>query len=99
MPFKKRKLFSRWFKVINYMYIFIKKKFNNNLFHDIEDVYDRKNSQRQFYTMPSTTIPNNRDTFQKWLYKTPKTCKEGNGNQCVANNHTPLRNTHSQFYT
>lgn len=77
----------------------MKKKFNNNLFHDIEDVYDRKNSQRQFYTMPSTTTPNNRDTFQKWLYKTPKTCKEGNGNQCVANNHSPLRNSHSHFYT
>ena len=63
----------------------INKNFKENLFNDIEDVFNRKNSQRQFYTMPSTTIPNNQDTFQKWLYKTPNTCKEGNGNQCVAN--------------
>ena len=26
--------------------------------------------------MPATTIPNNRDKFQKWLYDIPKTCKE-----------------------
>ena len=63
----------------------INKKFKSNIFNDIEDVYDRKNSQRQFYTMPSTTIPNDQDTYQKWLYKTPKTCKEGNGNQCFGN--------------
>ena len=65
-------------------------KFKENLFNDVEDVYDRKNSQRQFYTMPSTTVPNNQDTFQNWLYKTPPTCKEGNGNQCVGNLHTLL---------
>ena len=34
--------------------------------------------------------PNNRDTLGKWLYGTPKTCKEGNGYQCAANNHTDL---------
>jgi hypothetical protein len=71
------------------------KKFKANLFNDIEDVYDRKNSQRQFYTMPSTTIPNNQKTFQNWLYKTPPTCKEGNGNQCVGNLYTPLTNSHT----
>ena len=34
------------------------------------------NSQRQFYTMPNTTIPNAQDDFAKWLYANPKTCKE-----------------------
>jgi hypothetical protein len=49
---------------------------NNNLFTDVEDVFDRKHSQRQFYTMPSTTIPNDQTAFAKWLYEAPETCKE-----------------------
>ena len=76
----------------------IKKKFKRNIYNDVDDVYNRNNSQRQFYTMPSTTIPNDQDSFQNWLYKIPKTCKEGNGNQCVGNLHTPLRNSHSHNY-
>ena len=50
--------------------------FNDNLFTDVEDVFDRKHSQRQFYTMPSTTIPNEQTEFAEWLYKAPETCKE-----------------------
>ena len=50
--------------------------FNSNLYQDVDDVYGTNNSQRQFYTMPSTTIPNNQDQFAKWLYKTGPTCKE-----------------------
>lgn len=50
--------------------------FNNNLYMDIDDVFGKMNSQRQFYTVPSTTIPNKQDEFARWLYKTPPTCKE-----------------------
>lgn len=50
--------------------------FDNNLFKDISDVWGKVNSQRNFYTTSSTTIPNDRDAFANWLYKTPKTCKE-----------------------
>ena len=50
--------------------------FNNNLFKDVNDVFGKMNSQRQFYTMPSTTIPNAQTEFAKWLYLNPKTCKE-----------------------
>lgn len=50
--------------------------FNNNLYKDVDDVFEKFNSQRQFYTMPSTTIPNRQDEFARWLYKNPKTCKE-----------------------
>ena len=40
-------------------------------------------SSRQFYTNPSTTIPNDQEAFAKWLYYNPeKTCKEGNGLEC-----------------
>lgn len=60
--------------------------FNNNLFMDVSDVYNNRNSQREFYTMPSTTIPNDQDSFAKWLYGLPPTCKEGNGAMCVAGN-------------
>lgn len=52
------------------------KNFDNNLYKDIDDVFGKMNSQRQFYTMPSTTIPNDQDGFAKWLYLSPKTCKE-----------------------
>lgn len=54
----------------------IEANFNNNLYRDIDDVFGKMNSQRQFYTMPSTTIPNDRESFQRWLYLSPKTCKQ-----------------------
>jgi hypothetical protein len=54
----------------------IEANFNNNLYRDIDDVFGKMNSQRQFYTMPSTTIPNKQDEFAKWLYLSPKTCKQ-----------------------
>ena len=54
----------------------IDETFNNNLYRDVDDVFGKMNSQRQFYTMPSTTIPNKQDEFARWLYLNPKTCKE-----------------------
>ena len=72
-------------------------KFSKGLFKDINSVYDRENSQREFYTLPSTTIPNDQEAFGKWLYGTPKTCKEGNGNQCVGNNYERLDGNSYQF--
>ena len=63
----------------------IEKQFNHNLYKDSSDIYDKGNSQRQFYTMPVTTIPNKQKEFAEACYKTGETCKEGNGNQCVAN--------------
>ena len=62
---------------------------------DASDIFDHSNSNRQFYTVPGNTFPNNRDTFMKWCYSRPKTCKEGNGAQCVANQYYNLRNTHT----
>ena len=58
------------------------KKFNHNLYKDVGDVYQKSNSQRQYYTMPSTTIPNDQSSFARWLYKVPTSCKSGDGNQC-----------------
>lgn len=57
--------------------------FNKNLFRDVNDVFGKMNSQRQFYTMPSTSIPNDPNLdFAKWLYLNEKTCKEDQ-EQCV----------------
>lgn len=50
--------------------------FNNNLFKDVSDVFGKVNSQRNYYTTPNTTIPNDRESFANWLYLAPKTCKE-----------------------
>jgi hypothetical protein len=61
------------------------KQFNGSLIRDVNDLFGKNNSQRQFYTVPGNSIPNDQDTFAKWLYATPKTCKEGNGLQCAAN--------------
>lgn len=63
----------------------IESNFNLNLYRDVTDVYGKNNSQRQFYTTPSTTIPNEQDKFANWLYKTPPTCKDGNQQQCISN--------------
>lgn len=58
----------------------IDNKFYNNLFRDTSDLFGKLNSQRQFYTMPSTTVPNDRESFQNWLYKSGPTCKESSDN-------------------
>ena len=51
---------------------------------DPTDVYGKKQSQRQFITQPSTTIPNDQGSFANWLYKIPgKTCKEGGRPACA----------------
>jgi len=58
--------------------------FRVNWFSDPTDVFGKSQGQRQFITMPSTTIPNDRESLQNWLYKIPgKTCKEGGREACV----------------
>ena len=59
--------------------------FKDNVFKDINDIYEKNFSARQFYTVPATTIPNDRESYEKWLYSRPKTCKENNGEQCSIN--------------
>ena len=75
----------------------VEKLFNKNLFRSVGDVFNKANGQRQYYTVPSTTYPNDQGAFGKWLYGTPKTCKEGNGAQCVANTHERLNQSSYKF--
>lgn len=56
--------------------------FSYNLYRDIDDLFDKNNSQRQFYTNPITTIPNDQGSFARWLYEVPSTCKE-DGENCL----------------
>jgi hypothetical protein len=63
----------------------IENKFNARVFQDVNDIFNNKASQRQFYTLPSTTIPNNRHGLANWLYNRGPSCKEGNGDQCWRN--------------
>ena len=49
--------------------------FGNNLYKDVEDLWDRRNSQRQYVTLPITTIPNDRESFMKWCWGTTNVTK------------------------
>lgn len=54
-------------------------------FSDPTDVFGKNQSQRQFVTQPSTTVPNDQGSFADWLYKIPgKTCKEGGREACLS---------------
>lgn len=50
--------------------------FNEGCPRDIDDVFHRVTSSRQFYTMPVTTIPNDQGGYANWLFSMPKTLKE-----------------------
>lgn len=63
----------------------VNEKLDYGLYRDPNDIWGTRNSNRQFYTMPNTTIDNHKVDLGKWLYQTPPTCKEGNGLQCSAN--------------
>ena len=55
--------------------------FRTQFVDDPTDVFGKTQSQRQFYTTPSTSVPNDQESYQNWLYKIPgKTCKEGGFN-------------------
>ena len=58
--------------------------FRTEFYSDPTDVFGKTQSQRQFITMPSTSIPSDRQSYQDWLYKIPgKTCKEGGREACL----------------
>ena len=58
--------------------------FRTEFYSDPTDVFGKTHGQRQFVTMPSTSIPNDVDAYQNWLYRIPgKTCKEGGREACL----------------
>jgi hypothetical protein len=60
----------------------LSKYFKEKLFYDIGDVFAKTQGQRAFITQPVTTIPNDQESFAKWVYGAEKTCKEGNYEAC-----------------
>lgn len=50
--------------------------FNYNLFRNMNDVFDKSNSQRQFFSVPSNSIPNNQRAFADWCFNNNSTCKD-----------------------
>ncbi len=60
-----------------------KNEFNKNLFRDSNDLYEKANSQRTYYSMPSTTIANDQKAFAEWCYGVPETCKTNQKNCLV----------------
>jgi len=68
----------------------VEDKWVDKMPQDSNDLFNRRNSQRQWYTMPNTEAMNKQTEFAKWCYATPSTCKEGNGLQCANNLHPRL---------
>lgn len=57
--------------------------FQTRMYGDPHDVFQHTQNQRTWVVQPSTSIPNDRDSFQNWLYRVPgRTCKEGNNSVC-----------------
>jgi hypothetical protein len=66
--------------------------FNENVFRETDDLYNKSLLPRQFYTVPSTTIPNEREKLADWLYNTGPSCKE-NGLVCYDNIYNDIRSS------
>ena len=62
----------------------VEELFNEDLYRDVNDIFGKNNSQRQFYTVPGSQVPNDQGSFAQWCYGTPPTCKEGNRAACLA---------------
>lgn len=56
------------------------KYFDEGLPRQLDDVFRKNASDRQFFTMPSTTLPNDIDNFKSFVYKIPPTLKQAGQN-------------------
>lgn len=67
--------------------------FEERVFRETDDIYNKSSLSRQFYTVPSTSIPSDREKFTEWLYERGPSCKENNGEQCYNNLYNNIQNT------
>jgi hypothetical protein len=68
---------------------FLKRQFSNEfqdrVYGDAGDVFQKTQNQRTWAVQPITSIPNDQDSFQNWLFRVPgRTCKEGNARVCTS---------------
>lgn len=68
----------------------MKLNFNKDLFRDNDDLFDRKNAERIFYTVPGGSIPNDQHAFAKWCYGNSETC-HNDTRSCYKNKHDDNR--------
>lgn len=54
--------------------------FDENLPREVSDIFHKNASDRQFYTNPVTTIPNDLDGFKDYVYKIHPTLKQSGQN-------------------
>lgn len=66
----------------------VEKIFDDTMFRNVDDIYDKNTGKRHFYTVPVTTVPNDQTKFGNWLYNIGKSCKEGNAEHCYKNIYT-----------
>ena len=59
------------------------KYFKLGLYNDVNDVWDKNNSQREYFTKPATTIPNDRDSWAQWCFNAPYSCRDGDMDYCL----------------
>ena len=57
----------------------------DKLFGDLAQDYEFERSMQRFYSMPSTTIPNDQGAFAEFCYGSMVSCKEGNQFACARN--------------
>lgn len=57
--------------------------FNKDLYRDVGDLFERQNSQRQFYSLPQS-FPNDQNAFAQYCYGNKGTCKTNQG-LCLKN--------------
>ena len=62
----------------------IEKEFDKGLYKNYTDIFGKENSQRQFFSVPGREGVPDQSAFAHWLYRTPDTCKEGNGLACLS---------------
>jgi hypothetical protein len=70
----------------------VQKLSRQNVYRDMDDVYGRKaEAELPYYTMPSTTIPNQQGELARWLYRegSPGVCRDGDMAACGQRIHRP----------
>lgn len=58
-------------------------QFAEILHKNVNDLWESRNSQRNFNTNPNTNTPHDTIAFAKYLYDTPYSCKSGDSNHCL----------------
>lgn len=53
----------------------VEQEFYNDMYQDVDDIYNRNNNERQFFAMPSTMDYAGQKVLGEWLYNDGGSCK------------------------